>query len=93
MTSIFGQIQVHKVTGGIVNFGNTMSISPKSAVKDPSGGGSKNVGGWVITSTGISCTNFFDPDASDQQINAGLDDENFANESFVDEDVGSEGVI
>ncbi|WNS76076.1 spore germination protein [Bacillus sp. DTU_2020_1000418_1_SI_GHA_SEK_038] len=75
MASIFGEIQIHKVTGGIVNFGNTMSISPKSAVKDPSGGGSKNVGGWVMTSTGISCTNYIDPDVSDQKLDEGLEEE------------------
>ena len=75
MASIFGQIQVQKVTGGIVNFGNTKSISPISAVKDPSGSGSNNAGGWINTSTGISFTNFIDPDVSDQQLDKDPEDE------------------
>lgn len=73
MTSIFGEIQIQQITGGVVNFGTTLSVSPKSAVKEPAGGGSNNVGAWVITSTGFSCTNFFDPDTSDQKIENGLE--------------------
>ncbi|MEH7343526.1 spore germination protein [Bacillus sp. JJ1532] len=75
MASIFGQIQVNKVTGGIVNFGNTKSISPISALKDPTGSGSNNAGGWISTSTGISVTNFFDPDVSDQKLDKDLENE------------------
>ena len=68
MTSIYGRIEIQQITGGTVNFGNTLCISPKSAVKDPSGGGSKNQGGFVFTSTGVSVVNYYDPDVSDQQI-------------------------
>ncbi|MEH7393261.1 spore germination protein [Bacillus sp. JJ1503] len=74
MASIFGQIQVNKVTGGIVNFGNTKSISPISALKDPTGSGSNNAGGWISTSSGISVTNFIDPDVSDQKVDKDLGD-------------------
>lgn len=70
MASIYGNIEIQQITGGTVNFGNAHSVSPKAAVKDPSGGGSKNQGGYVFTSTGISVVNFFDPDCNDQQLDA-----------------------
>ncbi|WP_222705344.1 spore germination protein [Bacillus marasmi] len=68
MTSIFGSIEIQQITGGTVHFGYTHCISPKNAVKDPSGGGSKNQGAWVYTTTGISIVNYYDPDVSDQQL-------------------------
>lgn len=78
MTSIFGEIQIQQITGGVVNFGNTLSVSPKSAVKEPAGCGSLNVGIWVISSAGFSCTNFIDPDTSDQKIVNDFDEDSFA---------------
>ncbi len=71
MTSIFGKLGIQQITGGTVNFGNALCISPKSAVKDPSGGGSKNQGAWVCTSTGVSIVNYIDPDVSDQESESG----------------------
>jgi len=68
MTSNFQEIQIKQVTGGVVNFGNSLAVSPKSALKEPAGAGSNNTGIWVITSSGFSCTNFFDPDKVDQKI-------------------------
>jgi spore germination protein PF len=68
MTLIFGGVDIQQVTGGMVSFGDAWNISPKNAVKDPSGAGSKNQGGWVFTTSGLSYTNYFDPDVSDQQI-------------------------
>jgi spore germination protein PF len=68
MTIIFEGVEILQVTGGIVSFGNTANLSPKSAVKDPSGAGSKNQGTWIFTTNGLSYTNYFDPDVSDQQI-------------------------
>lgn len=67
-SSIFGNIEIQQVTGGTVQFGYTHCISPKSAVKDPSGGGSKNQGAFVCTNTGFSIVNYIDPDVSDQDI-------------------------
>ena len=78
MTSIFGEIQIQQITGGVVNFGNTLAVSPKSAIKEPAGCGSQNVGAWVITSTGFSCTNFIDPDTSDQKIVNDFEEDSFA---------------
>ncbi|MFO1442440.1 spore germination protein [Bacillus sp. Bva_UNVM-123] len=75
MTSNFKEIQIQQVSGGVVNFGNSLSISPKSAIKEPTGGGSRNFGACIVTSTGFSCTNFVDPDGVDQKINNGFDKE------------------
>lgn len=67
-SSNFGNINIQQITGGTVHFGFTHCISPKNAVKDPSGGGSKNQGAWICTTTGISIVNYIDPDVSDQEI-------------------------
>lgn len=68
MPTISSGIKIDMVTGGIVSFGNTLYISPISNVKDPSGGGSKLVGEWIIANTGFSCTNYIDPDVCDQKM-------------------------
>ncbi len=78
MTSIFKEIQIQQVTGGVVNFGNSLSVSPKSAIKEPAGSGSLNVGIWVLSSTVFSCTNFIDPDTSDQKIVTEIEEDNLA---------------
>lgn len=79
MTSIFGNIEIQQITGGTVHFGYTNSISPRNAVKDPSGGGSKNQGGCVYTATGFSIVNYFDPDFCDQQIDTCEDEDTCCN--------------
>lgn len=71
MTFFCGGLEIHQITGGTVNFGPAICISPKSAVKDPSGGGSKNQGAFVYTATGYSVVNYFDPDVIDQDIEQG----------------------
>ena len=66
MGKISGVIKIGRVTGGIVSFGDTFCISPVSNVKETSGGGSNLVGEWIIANTGYSCTNYIDPDVSNQ---------------------------
>ena len=68
MTSVFKEVNIQQVSGGVVNFGNSLAVSPKTATKEPAGSGSINTGIWVITSSGFSCTNFIDPDEIDQKI-------------------------
>jgi spore germination protein PF len=58
------------VGGGVVTFGDTFYVSPKSAAKTASGSGSLNTGNFVNTNNGISGTNTLDPDLFDQNIAA-----------------------
>lgn len=68
MPAIIGPVQIVTVSGGIVQFGDTVYISPKSASKANSGSGGFNTGGIIVTNNGISGTNVLDPDLIDQPI-------------------------
>jgi spore germination protein PF len=66
MPSIIGTIQLVNVGGGVVNFGDTLNIAPKTNTKTFEGSGSSNVGGFIVTNNGLSTTNTLDSDAVDQ---------------------------
>lgn len=66
MPSIVGPVQIVNVGGGIVQFGDSLVISPKSNSKSTVGQGSSNTGGFIVTNNGLSSSNFVDPDAVDQ---------------------------
>lgn len=66
MPAIIGSIQVVNVGGGVVNFGDTLNISPKSNSKSNQGSGSGNTGGFNITNNAFNATNAVDPDIIDQ---------------------------
>ena len=68
MPAIIGPVQIVAVSGGIVQFGDTVYISPKSASKTYGGSGGFNTGGLIITNTGLSGTNVLDTDLIDQPI-------------------------
>lgn len=54
--------------GGVINFGDTLNISPKSTSKSVSGSGGGNSGDFTITNNGINANNVFDPDVVDQNL-------------------------
>ncbi|GIN89946.1 putative spore germination protein GerPF [Siminovitchia terrae] len=66
MPAIVGPVQIFNVGGGVVQFGDTAVISPKSAVKTFEGSGSANTGGFIVTNNGISGTNTLDTNLVDQ---------------------------
>ncbi|WP_033829561.1 spore germination protein [Bacillus andreraoultii] len=66
MPAIIGSIQLVNIGGGVVNFGDTLNIAPKTTTKQNQGSGSGNVGGFTITNNGFSATNSVDPDLIDQ---------------------------
>ncbi|ARI78068.1 spore germination protein [Halobacillus mangrovi] len=70
MPAIVGPISINSVGGGVVNFGDSFYLSPKSTSKTNSGSGALNTGNWIITNNGLSSTNPFDPDGADQNITA-----------------------
>jgi len=66
---IGGSLQLNNIAGnGIVQFGDTLVISPKIASKTPVGSGGANTAAIVLTTTGVSGTNFIDPNVVDQPI-------------------------
>ncbi|NRD76562.1 spore germination protein [Bacillus sp. BRMEA1] len=66
---IGGPININNITGnGVVDFGDSLFISPKVASKTPGGAGGFNTGALVITNTGASATNYVDPSAIDQPV-------------------------
>jgi spore germination protein PF len=68
MPAILGPVQIVNVGGGIVQFGDTVYISPKSSSKTYSGSGGFNTGGIIVTNTGLSGTNVLDTNLIDQPI-------------------------
>ncbi|NRD78385.1 spore germination protein [Bacillus sp. BRMEA1] len=68
MPAIIGPVQIVNVSGGIVQFGDTIYISPKSGTKTFGGSGGFNTGGFVLTNNGLSGTNVLDTNLVDQPI-------------------------
>lgn len=70
MPSIVGPIKINSVGGGVVNFGDSFYLAPKSTSKTVTGSGSLNTGDFINTNTGANLTNPFDPDVNDQNQTA-----------------------
>ncbi|AZU61209.1 spore germination protein [Neobacillus mesonae] len=68
MPAIIGPVQIVNVGGGIVHFGDTLYISPKSSSKTFAGSGGFNTGGVIIAASGLSNTNVLDTNVIDQPI-------------------------
>lgn len=68
MPAIIGPVQIVNVSGGIVQFGDTVYISPKSASKTNAGSGGFNTGAIIFTTTGLNGTNVLDTNLIDQPI-------------------------
>ncbi|AQX55862.1 spore germination protein [Priestia flexa] len=66
MPALIGPVSITSVGGGVVTFGDTFYVSPKSSSKTSTGSGAVNTGNFVNTNTGISGTNTLDPDFADQ---------------------------
>ncbi|WP_075981490.1 spore germination protein [Bacillus massilinigeriensis] len=66
MPSIVGPVQIIHVSGGVVHFGDTVYISPKSNSKIVEGSGASNTGGLIINNNGLSGNNILDTNLIDQ---------------------------
>ena len=66
MPAIIGPVQIVNVGGGIVQFGDSLYISPKSNSKSTTGQGAVNTGGFIITNNGLSSSNVLDTNLVDQ---------------------------
>lgn len=66
---IGGPIQINAISGnGVVEFGDTLGVSPKTSTKTPAGSGGFNTAFYTISNTGLSSTNYIDPNAVDQPV-------------------------
>lgn len=72
MPAIVGPVQVVNVTGGSVQFGDLLNLSPKSSSKSVAGSGAANTGAFVVTNNGINVNNVFDVDGIDQPISGNV---------------------
>jgi spore germination protein PF len=68
MPAIIGPVQITNVSGGVVQFGDSLFISPKSASKSSSGAGAGNTGIGIFTANGFSVNNVLDTNVVDQPI-------------------------
>ncbi len=66
MPAFVGPLQIFNVGGGIVQFGDTGIISPKSNSKSATGAGSQSTGSFLITNSGFSTNTTFDNKLIDQ---------------------------
>jgi spore germination protein PF len=66
MPAIIGPVQIINVGGGIVQFGDSIYISPKSNSKAATGQGAGNTGGFIVTNNGLNANNVVDTDLIDQ---------------------------
>lgn len=67
MPAIVGPLQVFNVEGnGVVHFGDTAIISPKSTAKTTNGSGSINTGALFMVNNGFSLNTTFDTNLIDQ---------------------------
>ena len=68
MPAITGPVQVINLGGGILQFGDSAVISPKSSSKAFEGSGSSNTGAFVFNASGLNGTNVLDVNGIDQPI-------------------------
>lgn len=58
--------------GGVINFGDTLNISPKSTSKSVAGSGGGNSGDFTVTNNIANANNVLDPDLVDQNQAANI---------------------
>ncbi len=66
MPCFIKNVTIESVSGGVVNFGDSYSISPSSVEKSTSGSGGGGVGDFQLVINGKSITSATDSDALDQ---------------------------
>ena len=68
MPAIIGPIQIVNTGAGIVQFGDSLFISPKDNAKSTAGSGTGNSGAFVITNNAVNSSNNSDGSAVDQPV-------------------------
>jgi spore germination protein PF len=66
---ICGPIQINVISAnGVVEFGDSLIVSPKTASKTPTGAGAFNTAIFALAASGVSGTNYLNPNAIDQPV-------------------------
>ncbi|GAE35442.1 spore germination protein [Halalkalibacter akibai] len=68
---VTGPLKVNS-NDGVMNFGDSLNISPKSTSKSVSGSGGGISGDFIITNNGFNINNVADPDLIDQNQSANI---------------------
>lgn len=68
MPAITGPIAINSISGGVVNFGDSFYLSPKSSSKSALASGAGNTGDFLLLNNVVNATNYIDPDVSDQNV-------------------------
>ncbi|KAB7665386.1 spore germination protein [Bacillus sp. B1-b2] len=68
MPAIIGPVQIVNTGGGIVQFGDSLFISPKENSKSTIGSGTGNSGAFVITNNPLNASNYTDFSGVDQSV-------------------------
>jgi spore germination protein PF len=66
MPAIVGPLQIMNVGGGVVHFGDTAFVSPKSSTKTTTGSGAFTTGAFVLANNFFSINTTFDSAVIDQ---------------------------
>ncbi|MFT8321820.1 MAG: spore germination protein [Bacillus sp. (in: firmicutes)] len=66
MPAIIGPVQIVNIADGVVQFGDSLFISPKGNSKATLGSGTSNTGAFIITNNGLSASNYIDTSLLDQ---------------------------
>jgi spore germination protein PF len=67
--NIYGAIQINVISAnGVVEFGDSLIISPKVTSKTPTGACGFNNGIFISAISGISSTNYLNPTVIDQPV-------------------------
>ncbi|MEH7096643.1 spore germination protein [Neobacillus vireti] len=66
--SFIPPVSINIVSGGVVQFGGAVFVSPKGSAKTAQGSGGNNTGAQVITISGFNSTNTAVTDVIDQPI-------------------------
>ncbi len=72
MPAIVGNVKILSIgSGGLVQFGDALILSPQSTSKTFAGSGSFNTGDLPMTNNGLNSTNTYDADVVDDSISKG----------------------
>ena len=68
MPALVGSVQILNAGNGVIQFGDSLVISPKHAAKSVNGSGSGINGGIIFDTNGLSANSILDVNGVDQPI-------------------------
>lgn len=68
MPALIGSVQLFNISNGVVHFGDSAVISPKSSSKTSTGSGGFNTGPFIVTYSGLNTNPTFTGSVLDQPL-------------------------